>query len=255
MKLKKCDKCNKDITICNYEKHYKVCGEQKNKPQTHITKTLKQIDDKYQCPNCLKLYSKSGIGTHIWRNHTEEGKLFETKINYKGRVAWNKGLTKETDERVKRNGDSFSANVKSGKINLKGRIISEKQKNKMSKTIKQKVKDGTWHYSFSKTRTHEYKGVKLHGSWELQYAKYLDENNIKWERPKEKFPYMFENKNSSYTPDFYLTETDEYIEIKGYETDKDRAKWKYFPHKLIVLKKKELFELNIITNKQFKGLE
>ena len=58
--------------------------------------------NKYVCPNCGKEYSKKGIGSHFWRNHTEEGKQFNpNKEFYNGtRVAWNKGLTEETDERV-----------------------------------------------------------------------------------------------------------------------------------------------------------
>lgn len=34
------------------------------------------------------------------------------------------------------------------------------------------------------------------------------------------------------------------IEVKGYETDLDKAKWKYFTEKLIVLRRKEIGELD-----------
>jgi PAB1-binding protein PBP1 len=52
-------------------------------------------------------------------------------------------------------------------------------------------------------------------------------------------------KNRKYTPDFYLTESDEYIEIKGYKTEKDKAKWSQFPKnkKLIVLTASELKDI------------
>jgi hypothetical protein len=128
---------------------------------------------------------------------------------------------------------------------------SENTKKKLSKTIKKKIKNGTWHNSFSKSRTHKYNSkfageVKLHGKWELNYAKYLDDNDIHWRRPKESFYYEFNNKNGRYTPDFYLINRKIYIEIKGYETDKDRAKWKWFPLELKVIKGKELKKMNII---------
>ena len=60
--------------------------------------------NKYVCPECGKEYSKNGIGTHIWRNHTEEGKQFNPNKGFKDRtrIAWNKGLTEETDERVRK---------------------------------------------------------------------------------------------------------------------------------------------------------
>ena len=62
----------------------------------------------------------------------------------------------------------------------------------------------------------------------------------------ESFEYNFENKVRHYTPDFYLTDSDTYIEIKGFKTEKDDAKWKQFSKKLIVLTKAELKELGII---------
>ena len=94
----------------------------------------------------------------------------------------------------------------------------------------------------------DYNGVDLHGSWELKYAQYLDANNIKWIRNKDSFHYEFEGKSRKYTPDFYLLESDEYIEIKGYKTEKDEAKWSQFPthRKLVILMKKELEDLSVI---------
>ena len=90
---------------------------------------------------------------------------------------------------------------------------------------------------------------------ELEYAKWLDDNNIKWRRPKEKFVYKFEEKEHYYTPDFYLIDTEEYIEIKGYETEKGRCKWRDIPFKLRVIKGEELYKLNIINKKQLDGIE
>lgn len=67
--------------------------------------------------------------------------------------------------------------------------------------------------------------------------------------------YEFNNNTSYYTPDFYLIDIDLYIEIKGYETDKDRAKWSCFPLKLRVIKGAELLNENIISLNQFNGIE
>jgi predicted nuclease of restriction endonuclease-like RecB superfamily len=55
----------------------------------------------------------------------------------------------------------------------------------------------------------------------------------------------------TYFPDFYIESLDLYVEIKGYETERDRAKWFQFPHKLVVLK---LDEINQIKNGTFSGL-
>jgi hypothetical protein len=34
-----------------------------------------------------------------------------------------------------------------------------------------------------------------------------------------------------------------YVEVKGFETERDRAKWTHFPEELIVLRKKEIEEI------------
>ena len=58
----------------------------------------------------------------------------------------------------------------------------------------------------------------------------------------EGFPYIW-NGERTYFPDFYIESLDLYVEIKGYETDRDKAKWKQFPKKLRVIKKKEINEI------------
>lgn len=130
----------------------------------------------------------------------------------------------------------------------KKRNESEETKAKRKRTIAEKVKRGEWHASLAKNHHYNYKGVDLHGKWELGYAKWLDKNKIEWTRCKESFKYTYEGKERRYTPDFYLIETDEYIEIKGYKTDKDDAKWKQFPkHRtLVVLMKEDLKGMGVL---------
>ena len=133
--------------------------------------------------------------------------------------------------------------------------VSEDAKLAIRAAIAKKVAEGTWHYSFSKVRTHKFVSkfngeVSLMGSWELKYAQYLDANDIEWRRVKEKFPYEFAGLKSGkgfYTPDFFLIKEGVYVEVKGYETDKDRAKWSCFPANLTlrVLKREDLEALGI----------
>lgn len=54
-----------------------------------------------QCEICGKWFSTKGIGVHNWRTHGE-GINFNPNRGYKEgiRKAWNKGLTKETNESV-----------------------------------------------------------------------------------------------------------------------------------------------------------
>jgi hypothetical protein len=57
-----------------------------------------------------------------------------------------------------------------------------------------------------------YKGIKFRSSYEVAYYKYCLKNNIKVSYETK----TFDLGHTTYTPDFYLSETDEYIEIKGY---------------------------------------
>lgn len=60
--------------------------------------------------------------------------------------------------------------------------------------------------------------VKLRSKLELKYAMDLDSKNISWEYEKANFNYIdVEGKRRTYTPDFYLPETNEYLEIKGFD--------------------------------------
>ena len=162
----------------------------------------------------------------------------------KGVTSWNAGLV--GDHRLK-----HSAETKKllSELNLKRSPEWNKENGKrISKVVNEKVANGEWHTSLAKHMHIDYNGVDLHGSWELKYAQYLDSNNIAWIRNKEVFNYEFEGKTRRYTPDFYLPETDEYVEVKGYKTEKDAAKWAQFPkhRKLVVLMKNELKAMKIL---------
>ena len=119
---------------------------------------------------------------------------------------------------------------------------------RISKTVNEKVANGSWHTSLAKHMHIDYNGVDMHGNWELKYAIYLDASDIKWIKCKDSFSYEYQEKLRKYTPDFYLIDTGEYIEIKGYMTEKDDAKWSQFPEDktLIVLMKEELIQLGIV---------
>jgi len=85
--------------------------------------------------------------------------------------------------------------------------------------------------------------VDLQGSWELKFVEFLDEHQIEWQRNRVGYKYTFQNKEHLYFPDFHLHQYDVYVEVKGYETDKDKAKWNQFPFKLLVVKKQEIQNL------------
>lgn len=165
--------------------------------------------------------------------------------NRKGLQPWNFGLI--GDDRCKHSEPSKI--LMSERAKQRSEDWHKENGKRVSITVKEKVKDGTWHTSLAKNMHYEYKGNDLHGTWELKYAQYLDSNNIEWLRNKDSFIYTYDNVERRYTPDFYLIESNEYIEIKGYKTEKDLSKWSQFPKdkKLSVLFEKDLKNLKIIS--------
>ena len=133
----------------------------------------------------------------------------------------------------------------------KGRKHTKETKEKISKTMQQVVKDKPDSYNGvninGKVKKYKYNNVSLDGSWELLVAQYLDFNNIKWERPHKGFEYIWNNDKHIYYPDFYLTDYNMYIEVKGFETERDYIKWKALSN-LIIIKRKEIDD---IKNSQY----
>lgn len=67
--------------------------------------------------------------------------------------------------------------------------------------------------------------VRLRSGLEHTYAMQLDEDGVSWLYEHKSFPYIDEEgKRRTYTPDFYLVDTDEYVEIKGYDNGKSEYK-------------------------------
>lgn len=153
----------------------------------------------------------------------------------KKRVAWNKGLTKESDIRVAKITDKLKYGWSIGKYKYVGpKDISAWKRNQKKARIKLLKEHpeyfiGTYKRGFVKI--YSYKGILLQGTWELRFAMWCDKNNIIWEKNKKSFNYTYKNKSRLYFPDFYLKDIDKYVEIKGYETERDLAKWKQFPKK------------------------
>jgi hypothetical protein len=84
-----------------------------------------------------------------------------------------------------------------------------------------------------------YKGYYCNSSWELAWVIYQLEHNSQFKRNTIGFEYEFNNKKLKFYPDFIL-DNGEYVEVNGYVDDKVKAKFKYFPHKLIVVGREDI---------------
>lgn len=87
--------------------------------------------------------------------------------------------------------------------------------------------------------------ICFRSSYELAYAKYLDNNHILWYYEYK----TFELDNTTYTPDFFLVIDNKFIEIKGYMRSDSQIKINEFTKKynynFEILYKEDLIDLGI----------
>lgn len=186
------------------------------------------------CEICNKKFkTQQGLNSHIgWHNNPRNMKK-ENNPHY-----GKKGANQYTY------GKKFSELTKK-KISIanKGRIQSIEEKKMRSIAMKKAVINNPESYSSSnvcgRTKLYEYKDFKLNGKWELIIAKWLDIQNIKWTNKIKGFEYNWNNSTHLYFPDFYLEDLNLFIEVKGYERERDKCKWKNMQN-LIIFRKKEI---------------
>ena len=212
----------------------------------------------YICEKCNKEFkTQQGLNSHMgWHNKPNRDSGF---IGYNKKVKLGLIKKENTNQFTKAKNEgrkiivSKETRFKIGKGN-RGRIYSEKEKELMSIRMQKAVREHPDSYSASnvsgRTKTLEYNGKKLKGSWELLVAKWLDKNKINWTNEIQGIEYIWEGKNHLYFPDFYLIDLDKYVEVKGYKRERDDAKWKVLDN-LIIIKKKEIemIKKNIFKNK------
>jgi hypothetical protein len=178
----------------------------------------------FACLFCLKTFSnKGGLATHQPYCGSNPSKI--KKINSpnahakKGSIPWNKGLTKETDTRIKSRPDLLG---KKFAASLNGH--TEETKKRLSAIAKDR-KLGGYVEGSGRGKKGWYKGFFCDSSWELAYVIYCLDHNIDIKRNKEKRQYEFNGVIKNYIPDFVVN--GQLVEIKGYKTEQWLAKHKY----------------------------
>lgn len=182
------------------------------------------MENRSICEYCHKEFSKYGIKNHIEIVHLGNIKRVQGNKG-KHQVAWNKGLTKETDERVKKYSELISVNTKGENSFWFGKTHSIESKEKISKGLKKfcedinnrkRLRDIGRKGGFGK-KGYTKLGTYYASIFEKQCFEYLEENNIKFEAHKE-LP------NSSKVSDIYLIENNLWVELDGINRE---AKKKY----------------------------
>jgi len=122
----------------------------------------------------------------------------------KVQVAWNKGETKETHPGMLSISKQLKAAYASGEKEIQSR------------------RDWMKWYKGPNGR------IQMRSGYELAFALWCDRNKIKWQYEPDRFPVTVGHVHGTYTPDFYLTDSNCYIEVKGQLTKQDMKKYAAF---------------------------
>ena len=179
------------------------------------------------CPYCKKEFETNlSLGCHKVRCSLNPNK--KEWNSWRSTSCWNKGLTKDTDERIKKQSETFHSRVENGEIKIQGHKHSIETKEILSKKRSEYLASAENAGGFKDVGWYKIKNIKnieyvVRGLWEYNVALKLNELNILWIR-NQYLNYFVDEVKKIYNPDFYLPDSNEYIEVKGYFSDKDKIK-------------------------------
>lgn len=182
------------------------------------------------CIHCQKIYeTKSALSNHTRRCPKNPNRIME--------VLTDSGRTKIRQSTIEQN-----------KTQWANQSIREKHRLSMKKAVENNPEAYT---SSNRGRTKQIivDGIKFQGQWEVDFYLWAKENGLDPKRPNESFEYEW-NGVRRYFPDFYIESLNLYVEVKGYETERDRSKWLQFPKKLCIIKEQEIKQ---IRNNSFRA--
>lgn len=237
------------LTFLNKRKNYNFncvkCGKQYS---------LNLTDHNYENKKYTKHCSRKCANTREQTKETKE-KITNGLNNFNIKNGKNRKIEEKEcpccgEKFFTKRKNTFCSNECSIKTNFgKSYILTDDQKLKISKTRKEKFKNGVLKITGGTTSWYSIETsnglIRVQGTYEVAVCKILDilklKNEIKdWEYTSDRFEYVnIENKNSSYLIDFKIFENNNsfyYLEIKGYKKENDELKWKSVRDKGINLK-------------------
>lgn len=136
-------------------------------------------------------------------------------------------------------------------------LWTPERRKKLSESMLAAVKRNPASYSASnvsgRAKMYDFGGLRFKGTWELKVAMTLKSAGISYTNILDPIEYQWQNRSHLYFPDFYLNEHDLYLEVKGYERERDLAKWRAVKN-LVVLKKPEIMNLDVSNIRNILGI-
>ena len=214
-----------------------------SKVKTHKSNWPKKSNKIWICKDCgIIFYTRNELYLHRKKYHIRNNN-----------EVWNKGLTKDNNYSLQQASAVLKEKFKSGKLKskLSGKTYEEIYGKDKANQIKEKIsKKLSINNKGGRCKWFMYLNQKLQGTWELNIAKKLEAEKIKWIKcTKNKYSLKYiSDRIHYYTPDFYLPEYDIYLEIKGHWWGNDKQKMD------LVCKQNQNIKLIIIENDLYEDL-
>lgn len=246
-----CGKCNEHFSKSNIKRHEETC-DGSSKKAIKVRKEWLTVDGRYKCPFCDKVYSKMGIGNHIWKNHGD-GKNHDPNIGYSdgSRIVWNKGETKESNEALKAHSEVMKRGFADGSYKIYGYYSEEYRQTDAYKDMCKR--NGGFRKGAGRGKKEYVTNIEgtrylLRSSYEVKLAVWLNEKGILWIQPKS-FSYVMNGEKKRYYPDFFIPSKDVIVETKNdYLMSKQVDKFK-------AIRESSPYEIKILLNDDIANLE
>ena len=189
------------------------------------------------CKYCRKLLPEKGKSHQLYCEKNPNRKIIDRK-GEKNPHFGKKGSNQFSDSSFKMSEET--------KDRIRSKLLGKKQSENLIQRRRDAMKSAVLKHpeSYSGSNVNGrvkkifYRGVFLDSKCEFDFVKWCENNNIEWEKNKKGFKYIW-NGERTYFPDFYLVDLNLYVEIKGYQRERDEVKWKSVQN-LIVLKINEI---------------
>lgn len=230
------------IEIQLLKKTYEAAGENGVLNLAELSKLLNR--DK---ANVCRKAKEIGLITNKNRSVVENKKVIKPKFttteernkaNSENAKRWIKNQGHPRGMKGKHHSPEYCKQISKRMIKSWADMTPEDLEKRRIKQINTRIKNGTLNASMNRENPYsranggkreDLNNTYFRSSWEANMARYFNFAKIEWEYEPKCF--IFPNirrGNVSYTPDFYLPETDTWIEVKGWMDTKSITKLKRF---------------------------
>ena len=206
----KCNECNIELDF--YKRANKFCSKS---CAANFNNRNRSSDSREKQANTLSKKIEDGLFKPCWPANPYVRGRYYTAVEFPQCKICNTLFTKKSSD--------------------KARTTCSKSCRTTASTTGRTYQNGSRKPSYYYNRWQQ-KDVLLESSWEIEIAKFLDDNDVKWVRPEPLEWFDTQNVRRLYYSDFYIPSMDLYLDPKNpYCMQRDKAKLEYFETKIKLL--------------------